>query len=636
MAKEYTSQHIQVLEGLTAVRLRPAMYIGSTDISGLHHCVYEVVDNSIDEALQGFCNKIKIVISPGNRISVEDNGRGIPIDIKKEYGRPAVEIVLTKLHAGGKFGGGGYKISGGLHGVGVSCVNALSKEMNVVIKRDGKLYEIDFSEGEVTKELREVGLAVDTGTKVTFLPDETIFETTEFNFDTLAKRFRELAFLNKGIEIEFIDERGALPKHHQYKFEGGIRSFVEEMSKTKTAICDPIYFEFEVEKGDPPCEICFVYTNVWTEQLHSFVNSVNTRDGGTHVIGFRYALRKVFSKYLEVYGLNKKNKELILEQDDVKEGLTAVISIKMKDPQFEGQTKMKLGSSHIQGIVRDVVEAKLSDFLEKNPSKGKEIVTKIMGAALAREAARRARELTRRKTALYDDTLPGKLADCSSKEKENTEIYLVEGDSAGGSAKMGRDRNTQAILSLWGKMLNVQKIRDERVYDNDKLQPIIAALGAGVGTDFDVEKLRYGRVIIMADADVDGSHIRTLLMTFFFNFMRPLIEHGKLFIAMPPLYKISHGKKKFYAYTETERNRIVKEEFVNVEPSIGRYKGLGEMNYEELWETTMDKDRRNIGLVRLEDAAIADEMFSVLMGEDVEPRRKFIQENSLNVVNLDV
>ena len=634
MSEKYDSGQIQVLEGLMAVRKRPGMYIGSTNEKGLHHLVYEVLDNSIDEALAGYCDHITLNLLKNNLVQVIDNGRGIPVDNHSKFDRPAVEIVLTKLHAGGKFQGSSYKISGGLHGVGVSCVNALSESMKVTVKRDQKIHLIELSKGKVTKDLKVIGTTEETGTIVEFKADGEIFETLEYNFETLSKRLRELAFLNKGITIEIHDFRDAEEKFQIYKFDGGIVSFVKHLNQNKKVIHEePLYLQ--EEKDNIVIEVGMAYNNSFSDILYSYVNTINTIDGGTHVNGFKSALSKVFNTYLKKYELDKKGKISILA-DDTREGMSAVLSVKMPDPQFDGQTKTKLGNSYVQGIVREAVEKNLSSYFDENPAVGKEIISKAIQASLAREAARKARELTRRKTALYNDSLPGKLSDCSNKDTEKTEIYLVEGDSAGGSAKQGRDRNFQAVLSLWGKMLNVEKTRIAKVIGNEKLHPIISALGAGIGDDFDLKKLRYGRVIIMADADVDGSHIRTLLLTFFFRYMRELVDSGRIYIAMPPLYKIWHNKKVSYAYTDGERDSILKSEFLGLDPNIQRYKGLGEMNPDQLWETTMNPDTRNIIKLEMGDFLEADDTFSILMGDDVLPRKKFIYKYAKEVTNLDI
>lgn len=634
MSNNYNSSQIQVLEGLSAVRKRPGMYIGSTDQKGLHHLVHEVLDNAIDEALAGYCDHIVLNILKDNVIQISDNGRGIPIDNHPKYNRPAVEIVLTKLHAGGKFEGSTYKISGGLHGVGVSCVNALSEYMKVTVKRGGQSYNMELSRGKVVRELKVVTPTHETGTIIEFKADGEIFETLNYNFEVLSKRLRELAFLNKGIKIEIHDFRNPEEKLNIYKFEGGIVSFVEYLNQNKKLIHKkPLYIL--AQKEDVIVEVALSYNDGFSSIFYSYVNTINTIDGGTHVNGFKSALSKVFNAYLRKYKLEKKGK-ISITTDDALEGLTAVVSVKMPDPQFDGQTKTKLGSSYIQGLIRELVEDHLSRYFDENPNVGKEIVGKAIQASLAREAARKARELTRRKTALYNDSLPGKLSDCSAKDTERTELYLVEGDSAGGSAKQGRDRNFQAVLSLWGKMLNVERTRIAKVINNDKLQPIISALGAGIGDDFDLEKLRYGKIIIMADADVDGSHIRTLLLTFFFRYMKELVKSGRIYIAMPPLYKVWHNKKITYAYTDEEREKVLHADFLGIEPNIQRYKGLGEMNPEQLWETTMNPETRNIIKLEMEDFFEADNIFSILMGDDVAPRKDFIYQYAKEVTNLDI
>ncbi|MBN8215835.1 MAG: DNA topoisomerase (ATP-hydrolyzing) subunit B [Spirochaetes bacterium] len=635
METAYTSNQIQVLEGLEAVRKRPGMYIGSTDFNGLHHLVWEVVDNAIDEALAGHANKVVVTILKGNLIRVDDNGRGIPVDIHPKYGVSSLEIVLTKLHAGGKFDGSAYKVSGGLHGVGVSCVNALSEHMKVTVRSGGKQHTIELERGVVTKPVRTHGESTENGTTVEFKPDPQIFETLEYNYDTLAKRLRELAFLNKGILVELHDQRGAEEKYSIFQFEGGIVSFIEYLNKGKTTLHQqPI--AIAGEKDGVAIEVALEYNDGYNEVLYSYVNTINTIEGGTHLAGFRAALTRVFNHFLKTYEFDKKHKIESLTSDDTREGLTAVISVKMSDPQFDGQTKSRLGSSHIQPIVRDLVEDALIRFFDANPDKGRAILTKAIQAYLAREAARKARELTRRKTALSSESLPGKLADCSDRSRENTELFLVEGDSAGGSAKQGRDRTFQAILPLWGKMLNVEKTRLVKILDNEKIQPVIAALGAGIGDDFDITKLRYGKIIIMADADVDGSHIRTLLLTFFFRYMRELIEKGHVYIAQPPLYRVAHGKKVFYAFTEEERDHFIQTEFAGVEPHVQRYKGLGEMNPDQLNETTLRRDTRTIVRVSSEDFVAADQMFSILMGDEVAPRKEFIYKYAKEVTNLDI
>ena len=631
---EYGAEQIQVLEGLEAVRKRPGMYIGSVSIRGLHHLVYEIVDNCVDEALAGYCTEIDIKIEPGNIISVQDNGRGIPVDIHPKTGISAAETVYTKLHAGGKFGGdSGYKVSGGLHGVGASVVNALSEWTEVTIQRDGGIFQMKFNRGKTVEPLTRIGDSDKTGTKVRFLADSTIFETLEYDYDTLEERFREIAFLTKGLKIKIEDLRVEPSKKAEFHFEGGLKSFVEYLNKNKEKLHnEPIYIE---KDGEVPIEIAIQYTTSYSETILTFVNNINTVEGGTHLEGFKRALTKTFNDYAKSHNLLKE-KDGNLQGEDIREGITAVVSVKVKEPQFEGQTKMKLGNSNVTGIVSNAVNEALDNFLEENPSVAKAILEKCISASRAREAARKARELVRRKTALETSTLPGKLADCSSKVASECEVYIVEGDSAGGSAKQGRDRRFQAILPLWGKMLNVEKSRADKIYNNDKLQPVILAVGAGIGADFDISKIRYGKVIIMADADVDGAHIRTLLLTFFFRYMRPLIENGNVYLAQPPLYKLSKkGKEDIYCYTDEEMTKHLNElgrDGVNIQ----RYKGLGEMNPEQLWETTMNPEKRILIKVKLEDAIKADEIFTILMGDDITPRRKFIEDNAKYVRNLDI
>ncbi len=636
---EYKADQIQVLEGLEAVRKRPGMYIGSVSIRGLHHLVYEIVDNCVDEALAGYCSEINVEIEPGNIICVEDNGRGIPVDIHPKTKISAAETVYTKLHAGGKFGGdSGYKVSGGLHGVGASVVNALSNWTEVTIQRDGGVYQMKFERGRTVEPLTKIGDSTKTGTKVRFLADDTIFETLEYEYETLEKRFREMAFLTKGLKINITDSRDSENiQKAEFHFEGGLKSFVEYLSKNKEKIHEtPIYIE---KDGDVPVEIAFQYTTAYSENIYTFVNNINTIEGGTHLEGFKRGLTKAFNDYARSHNLIKE-KDPNLLGEDIREGITAVVSVKVKEPQFEGQTKTKLGNSNVTGIVSSMVNDALSTFLEENPGVGKSILEKCINASRAREAARKARELVRRKSALETSTLPGKLADCSSKNPEECEVYIVEGDSAGGSAKQGRDRKFQAILPLWGKMLNVEKSRADKIYNNDKLQPVILAVGAGIGKDFDVSKIRYGKVIIMADADVDGAHIRTLLLTFFFRYMRPLIENGNVYLAQPPLFKLfKKGMEDIYWYEDdlTGAFKILEERGVPREQvSIQRYKGLGEMNPEQLWETTMDPERRILVKVTMDDAMKADEIFTLLMGDEIEPRRKFIEANAKYVKNLDV
>ncbi|MGE5329990.1 MAG: DNA topoisomerase (ATP-hydrolyzing) subunit B [Deltaproteobacteria bacterium] len=628
----YNETSIQVLEGLEAVRKRPGMYIGSTSIRGLHHLVYEVVDNSIDEALAGYCDNINIIIHQDNSLTVEDNGRGIPIGIQPKMGIPAVEVVFTILHAGGKFGGEGYKVSGGLHGVGASVVNALSEWLEVEIFYEGHIYKMKFERGKTVLPLTKMEQTKKRGTKVTFKPDADIFETVEFEEEVLVQRLRELAFLNKGIKIIITDERKEENNKKVLFYEGGIISFVEYIDRNREVIMKkPIFIEGK--KDTTTVEVALQYNDSYNENIFSFANNIGTTEGGTHLIGFKTALTKVFNDYARKYNMIKEN-DKNLQGEDVREGLTAVISVKLTEPQFEGQTKTKLGNSEVRGIVEALVNEKLANFFEENPPISKAILDKCLVAARAREAARKARELTRRKTALEGTTLPGKLADCSEKDPALTEIYLVEGDSAGGSAKQGRDRKFQAILPLWGKMLNVEKTRIDKIYNNDKLLPVITAIGAGIGNDFDVQRLRYHKIILMADADVDGSHIRTLLLTFFFRYMRPLVEEGYVYIAQPPLYKISKGKEIKYAYNDKELEKILAQTGRDV--NIQRYKGLGEMNPDQLWETTMDPERRTLLRVELEDAVAADEIFTILMGDKVEPRKEFIETHAKYVSNLDI
>ena len=631
----YGANQIQVLEGLEAVRKRPGMYIGSVSKRGLHHLVYEIVDNCVDEALAGYCTHIEVKIEPGNIISVEDNGRGIPVDIHPKTHISAAETVYTVLHAGGKFGGdSGYKVSGGLHGVGASVVNALSEWTEVTIQRDGGIHQMKFERGKTVEKLTKIGESKKTGTKVRFLADSTIFETTEYDYDTLEDRFREMAFLTKGLYISIEDLREETPKKAEFCFEGGLKSFVEYLNQNKEKLNpEPIYIE--KTDGEVPVEIAIQYTSAYNENIYSFVNNINTVEGGTHLEGFKRGLTKVFNDYARSHNIIKE-KDSNLQGEDIREGITAVISVKVKEPQFEGQTKTKLGNSNVTGIVQAMVTDALSTYLEENPSVAKTILEKCVSASRAREAARKARELVRRKNALEVTTLPGKLADCSSKVAEECEVYIVEGDSAGGSAKQGRNRKYQAILPLWGKMLNVEKSRADKIYNNEKLKPVIQAVGAGIGADFDISRIRYGKVIIMADADVDGAHIRTLLLTFFFRYMRPLVEEGHVFLAQPPLYKLSKkGMHDIYCYTDEE----LEAKFAEIgrdNVSIQRYKGLGEMNPEQLWETTMNPENRILIKVTMEDAMKADQIFTILMGDEIEPRRKFIEQNAKFVKNLDV
>ena len=636
---EYNAEQIQVLEGLEHVRKRPGMYIGSVSIRGLHHLVYEIVDNAVDEALAGYCKNIYVTIEPGNVIKVEDDGRGIPVDIHPKTKISAAETVYTKLNAGGKFGGdSGYKVSGGLHGVGASVVNALSEWTEVTIQRDGGMFQMKFNRGKVVESLKRIGDSDKTGTTVRFLADNTIFERMDYEYEILENRFREMAFLTRGLHITIEDLRGETPKKSDFCFEGGLKSFVEYLNKNKEKLHPtPIYMEKE---GDFPVEIALQYTSAYSENIYSFVNNINTVEGGTHLEGFKRSLTKVFNDYAKAHNILKE-KDSNLTGDDIREGVTAVISVKVREPQFEGQTKTKLGNSEVAGIVQSLMNEKLAEFLEENPNVAKAILEKCVSASKAREAARKARELVRRKSALETTTLPGKLADCSSKNPEECEVYIVEGDSAGGSAKQGRDRRYQAILPLWGKMLNVEKARADKIYGNDKLNPVIVAVGAGIGADFDITKIRYGKVIIMADADVDGAHIRTLLLTFFFRYMRPLIENGNVFLAQPPLYKLSKkGMQDIYCYTDEDLQRNYKEleekGIQREQLGLQRYKGLGEMNPEQLWETTMNPENRILVKVTMDDAMKADETFSLLMGDDVGPRRDFIQANAKYVKNLDI
>ena len=637
-AENYEADQIQVLEGLEAVRKRPGMYIGSTGPRGLHHLVYEIVDNGIDEALAGFCDKIEVKILPDNIICVIDNGRGIPVGKHPKMGIPAATVVYTVLHAGGKFGGGGYKVSGGLHGVGASVVNALSEWLEIEIYKDGDIYTQRFERGNIKTNLEIVGKTEKTGTLVRFKPDAEIFkETTEFDFEILKTRLREQAFLNAGIHIQISDERD--PDHiicENFCYEGGISSFVEYLNKKKAVELvhpDIIHFSTVADDDQATAEVAMQYNDSYNELILSFANNIHTTDGGTHEEGFKRSLTRVMNDYARKYNL-LKDSDKNLTGDDVREGLTVVISIKVKDAQFEGQTKAKLGNTEISGLVSNMMNDKLSTYLEENPATARAIFDKALAASRAREAARKAKDMVRRKSALESAALPGKLADCQSKNPEESELYIVEGDSAGGSAKGGRDRKIQAILPLWGKMLNVEKARLDKVYGNEKLMPVVTALGCGIGEEFDLEKLRYGKVIIMADADVDGSHIRTLLLTFFFRFMRPLIENGNVYIAQPPLYRLTKGKTHYYAYSDQERDKFMQELGGNLD--IQRYKGLGEMDSEQLWETTMNPETRIMLRVEMEDAAMADEIFTILMGDKVEPRREFIERNAKYVQNLDV
>ena len=631
--QSYDESQIQVLEGLEAVRKRPGMYIGSTSARGLHHLVYEIVDNSIDEALAGFCKNIEVTINEDNSITVIDDGRGMPVGIHPKMGKATVEVIMTVLHAGGKFGGGGYKVSGGLHGVGASVVNALSEYCEVTVTREGFIWQQKYSRGNVLCDLTKIGESEGHGTKVLFKPDHEIFEETEYDFEVLANRLRELAFLNKGIAITLIDKREE-ERIEKYHYEGGIKEFVSYLNRNKEVLHEsPIYVEGE--KDGIIAEIALQYNDGYNENLYSFANNIDTIEGGTHLSGFKSALTRAINDYAKRFGHIKEN-DKNLSGDDAREGLTAVISVKISEPQFEGQTKTKLGNSEVRGVVDSIVAEGVSVFLEENPAVGKIIIDKALMAARARDAARKARELTR-KSVLERSTLPGKLADCSSKDPMECEIYIVEGDSAGGSAKQGRNRKFQAILPLRGKILNVEKQRLDRILNSDTIRAMITAFGAGIGKDFDEEKLRYNRIIIMTDADVDGAHIRTLLLTFFYRYMRPLIDGGHVYIAQPPLYKVSKGKREEYAYSDEELDKIL-EGFGGKDSSINiqRYKGLGEMNANQLWETTMDPEHRILLKATVEDAIAADEIFTILMGDKVEPRREFIQKNAKKVSNLDI
>ncbi|MGM9979399.1 MAG: DNA topoisomerase (ATP-hydrolyzing) subunit B [Clostridium sp.] len=622
--QSYDESQIQVLEGLEAVRKRPGMYIGSTSSRGLHHLVYEIVDNSIDEALAGYCKKIVITINEDNSIEVVDDGRGMPVGIHPKMKKPTVEVIMTILHAGGKFGGGGYKVSGGLHGVGASVVNALSEKCIVTIKREGSIWQQAYERGKVVSELKNIGSSDETGTTVYFKPDPEIFDETVYDFSVLSQRLRELAFLNKGIHITLIDKRDN--NKEEFHYEGGIKSFVSYLNRNKETLHqEPIYVEGLKDKVS--VEVALQYNDGYTENLFSFANNIDTVEGGTHLVGFKTAITRVFNDYGKKYGYLKEN-DKNLSGEDIREGLTAVISVKIEEPQFEGQTKTKLGNSEVRGIVDSIVAEKVGTFLEENPGIGKIIIDKALMASRAREAARKARELTR-KSVLERSSLPGKLADCSSKDPKECEIYIVEGDSAGGSAKQGRNRRFQAILPLRGKILNVEKQRLDRILNADTIRSMITAFGAGIGEDFNIEKIRYDRIIIMTDADVDGAHIRTLLLTFFYRYMRELIDGGHVYIAQPPLFRIKKGKKQEYAYSDKELNEIL-EEFGGKDSStdIQRYKGLGEMNAEQLWDTTMDPEKRILKKVTVGDAMLADEIFTILMGEKVEPRKEFIIQNA--------
>ena len=633
---EYNASEIQVLEGLEAVRKRPGMYIGSTSASGLHHLVYEIVDNAIDEALAGYCTDITVTINEGDTITVTDNGRGIPVDIQAQTGRPALEVVFTVLHAGGKFGGGGYKVSGGLHGVGASVVNALSEWLTVQVHKDGKIYEMKFSRGNITQEMKVIGETDHTGTTVTFKPDPEMFDTLEYDYETLHTRMREQAFLNAGLRITISDARPGREKSEAMCYEGGIREFVTYINRNKTAIHDGVIY-MAGSKDDAMAEVSLQYNDSYNEIIVSFANNVHTPEGGMHEEGFKRALTNALNTYGRKMKILKDDEKV--SGEDCREGLTCVISVKLTEAQFEGQTKAKLGNSEIRTLVNGMVSEKLEEFLEENPAVGRAILEKALTASRAREAARKARESVRRKTGLESGQMPDKLRDCNERDPALTEIYIVEGDSAGGSATQGRDARFQAILPLWGKMLNVEKARADRVYGNDKLSPVITALGAGIGDEFNPEKLRYHKIVIMADADVDGAHIRTLLLTFFFRFMRPLIEQGYVYSAVPPLFKLTRGKQQRVAYSDEERDQVSAEmrgDNPNAKVEISRFKGLGEMDPHELWETTMNPATRTLRRITLEDAVKADEIFTILMGEKVEPRKEFIEENAKYVVNLDI
>ena len=631
----YDASEIQVLEGLEAVRKRPGMYIGSTSASGLHHLVYEIVDNAIDEALAGYCTEITVTINPGDTITVTDNGRGIPVDIQKQTGRPALEVVYTVLHAGGKFGGGGYKVSGGLHGVGASVVNALSEWLEVQVQKDGRIYEMKFSRGAITQEMKILGDTDQTGTAVTFKPDPEMFDTLVYDYETLHTRMREQAFLNAGLRITITDARPGQEQSDSMCYEGGIREFVTWLNRNKTALHEEVVY-LAGAKGDSTAEVALQYNDSYNETLVSFANDIHTPEGGMHETGFKTALTRVLNAYGMKYGMIKEGDKV--SGEDVREGITAVISVKLTEAQFEGQTKAKLGNAHIRTLVDSIVNDQLAVYLEEHPVVARTILDKAMTANRAREAARKARESIRRKTVLGGAAMPDKLRDCNENNPELTELYIVEGDSAGGSATAGRDSRFQAILPLWGKMLNVEKARVDKVYGNDKLQPVIIALGAGIGEEFDENKLRYHKIIIMADADVDGAHIRTLLLTFFFRYMRPLIEEGYVYSAVPPLYKLTRGKTSRVAYSDEERDRISAEMRggnPNVTINISRFKGLGEMDAHELWETTMNPTTRTLRRITLDDAVKADATFTVLMGEKVEPRKEFIERKAQYAVNLD-
>ena len=635
ITQEYDASKIQVLEGLEAVRKRPGMYIGSTSSSGLHHLVYEIVDNSIDEALAGYCDRIEVIIEPGDVICVRDNGRGIPVDIQEQTGKSALEVVFTVLHAGGKFGGGGYKVSGGLHGVGASVVNAMSEWLVVHVHKNGKIYEMKFSRGNITQEMKIVGETDRSGTTVRFKPDPEMFDETVYDYETLHTRMREQAFLNGGLYISTEDRRPGKEQKDEMCYAGGIREFVSYINQNKTPLHSEVIY-MKGERSDSEAEIALQYNDSYNEVIVSFANNIHTPEGGMHETGFRAALTRVLNAYGTKVGILKNDDKL--SGEDCREGMTAIISVKLTEPQFEGQTKAKLGNSEMRTLVDNVVSDKLEQFLEENPAVGKAILDKAMTASRAREAARKARESVRRKTGLESGQMPDKLRDCNERDASLTELYIVEGDSAGGSATQGRDSRFQAILPLWGKMLNVEKARADKVYGNDKLAPVITALGAGIGDEFDVNKLRYHKIVIMADADVDGAHIRTLMLTFFFRFMRPLIEQGYVYSAVPPLYKLTRGKTTRVAFSDEERDRVSAElrgDNPNAKVDISRFKGLGEMDPHELWETTMNPETRTLRRICLEDAVKADEIFTILMGEQVEPRKAFIEENAKYAVNLD-
>ena len=633
--QEYNAEQIQVLEGLEPVRKRPGMYIGSTSETGLHHLVYEIVDNSVDEALAGYCTEINVTITGENAIRVSDNGRGMPVDIHPKLGIPAVEVIHTVLHAGGKFGGGGYKVSGGLHGVGASVVNALSEAMEVEVKRDGKVYRQRYERGKTMYPLKETGVSDVTGTTTWFKPDPEIFrDTVVFNYSTLEHRLREMAFLNKGIKITLTDERGEAQKTDTFHYEGGIKEFVKYINRNKEPIHEDIVY-FEVTKANFECEVALQYTDRYNEFILSYANNINTTEGGTHLVGFKTALTRAYNDYAKKNKLIKEN-EAALSGEDIREGITAIISVKLTEPQFEGQTKTKLGNSEIRGFVDNATNENITAFFEENPQQARIIIEKGLRAARVREAARKARDLTRRKSALDGMTLPGKLADCSEKDPALSEIFLVEGDSAGGSAKSGRDRKRQAILPLRGKILNVEKARLDKILNSDEIKNMITAFGCGIGSEFNEEKLRYHKIVIMTDADVDGAHICTLMLTFFYRYMRPLIEKGYVYIAQPPLYKVEKGKQRYYTYSEEEQRKLLSELGTGQKLNIQRYKGLGEMDAHQLWETTMDYATRTLIQVKIEDFTRADDTFSLLMGEKVPPRRKFIEENAKYVQNLDI